>query len=82
MSRNLIVRTKLGGLNMGAAQFAVTWLSITNFIGLDIAAGDYHKGAYALFGDLPLPKNTKPIPVFGTGKTASRYDPVPLDGTA
>jgi hypothetical protein len=67
---------------MGAAQFAVTWLPITNFLGLDIAAKDYHKGGYALFGDLPLPKNTKPIPVSGTGKTANRYSSAPLGGAA
>jgi hypothetical protein len=67
---------------MGAAQYAVTWLAITNFVGLDIAARDYHRGAYALFGDLPLSKNTKTIPVAGTGKTVSRASTAPLGGTA
>jgi hypothetical protein len=82
ISRNLIIRTKIGGLNMGAAQFAVTWLSITNFIGLDIAAKDYRKGGYALFGNLPFPKNTKPVPVSGSGNTAKRDSLAPLGGTA
>lgn len=34
IERGLIVQTKQGGLNMGADLFAVTWLPISNHIGL------------------------------------------------
>lgn len=47
IERDLIVQTKWGGLNMGPNWFALTWLPISNFVGLDIAASNYHQGAWA-----------------------------------
>lgn len=82
VNRNLIIRTKTGGLNMGAAQYGVTWLSISNFAGLDITSKDYHKGGYALMNKLPLGKNEKTIPARGTANTLDRASTVPLSGTA
>ncbi len=38
IDRGLIVQTKWGGLNSGCNWFAVTWLPISSFIGLDITA--------------------------------------------
>lgn len=46
IERGLIVQTKLGGLNIGANWFALTWLPMTNFVGLDIAASEFHQGAW------------------------------------
>lgn len=48
IERSLIVQTKMGGLNFGANLFALTWLDITNFVGIDITAKDYSRGAYML----------------------------------
>lgn len=46
--RRLIVQTRHGGLNNGAHWFAVTWLAISDFRGMDIVQRDYHPGAYLL----------------------------------
>jgi hypothetical protein len=62
LTRNLIVRTRVGGLNMGAAQYAVTWLQISNFTGLDIQSKNYQRGAYALMNTLPPLKLKNPPP--------------------
>lgn len=48
IERGLIVQTKFGGLNMGADLFAVTWLPLTNAVGLDIASSGFIQGAYTL----------------------------------
>lgn len=48
IERGLIVQTKFGGLNMGADLFAVTWLPISNFVGLDITMNGFNQGAYKL----------------------------------
>ena len=52
----LLIQTRHGGLNNGSHWFALTWLHVTNFIGLDISAQTYHPGAYLLS---PLPKPDK-----------------------
>ena len=44
----LIVQTRHGGLRNGSHLYAVTWLAITNFVGLDIGPHEYHPGAYLL----------------------------------
>ncbi len=46
LERGLIVQTRSGGLNAGCNWFALTWLQITNFAGLDVSANTYHKGAW------------------------------------
>lgn len=78
VERGLIIQTKQGGLNGGASQYAVTWLAISNFVGLDITAMDYHPGAYLFMDKLPLPKNAKPVPSPGHVKPLT----VPPPGTA
>ena len=47
IERGLIVQTQRGGLNSGCNWYAVTWLAITNFVGLEVSAGSYHPGAWA-----------------------------------
>lgn len=60
IERGLIVQTRQGGLNHGASQFGVTWLPITNYIGLEITARDYHPGAWRLMDTAPTLKNASP----------------------
>lgn len=47
VERGLIIQTRRGGLNSGCNWFALTWLAITNFVGLDVSANTYHQGAWA-----------------------------------
>lgn len=60
IERGLIVQTKLGGLNMGPDWFALTWYDITNYVGLDIAAKGYSRGAYQLCNLAPTPRRKPP----------------------
>ena len=83
MERNLLIQTRQGGLNIGASRYAVTWLVISNFVGLDIQAKTYHPGAWAFMNELPMGKKiTHAIPPNGKGNTAIRYSPSPPTGTA
>lgn len=59
IERGLIVQTRWGGLNSGWNLFAVTWLPISNFVGLDIAASSYHQGAW---GNCTLPPTARRKP--------------------
>lgn len=90
VKRDLIVITRLGGLNAGCNWYAVTWLPISNFVGLDISTQTYRQGSWA---DCKLPpterrkspqKQKKPpdyrdsaIPTTGTVKQAT----IPTIGT-
>lgn len=44
----LIVQTRRGGLRNGSHLYALSWLAITDFSGLDIGPHQYHAGAYLL----------------------------------
>lgn len=70
----LIVETKKGGLNMGPSLYAVTWLPISNFVGLDMPPNAYRRSAYAL-------KNASGSPRDGTCNSARRNGAAPGDGT-
>lgn len=59
VERELIIKTKQGGLNMGPDLYALTWLTISNYVHLDISPSDYRKGSYTLCG-LPPTKRRKP----------------------
>jgi hypothetical protein len=61
IERGLIVHTKQGGLNMGADLFAVTWVDITNWIGLEIPKASFSRGAYLLCSVPPTRKRKQPI---------------------
>lgn len=50
--RGLIIQTRQGGLNAGANLYAVTWLPISNFIGLDIQPKQFHPGAWRFMDTL------------------------------
>ncbi len=82
IERNLLIQTRQGGLNIGANRYAVTWLTITNFIGLDIQAKSYHPGAWAFMNDLPMGKKIMhSVPPNGKGNTSNRYSSSPPAGT-
>ena len=59
--RGLIIQTKWGGLNMGANYYALTWHNISNYLGLDITAKSFAKGAYALCNLPPTTRRKPPI---------------------
>ncbi|MDO9459365.1 MAG: hypothetical protein Q7N95_04520 [Alphaproteobacteria bacterium] len=82
IDRGLVIQTRQGGLNIGASRYAVTWLKITNFVGLEIESKDYHPGAWSFMDALPIAnKNASTSPPAGKGNTASRYSPHPPAGT-
>ena len=83
IKRGLIIQTRQGGMNAGPSRYAVTWLKISNFVGLDIQQSNYHHGAWSMMNDLRMDKKIKsPVPLNGTENTASRYSPIPPAGTA
>ena len=61
IERGLITHTKYGGLNMGANYYAVTWHNISNFVGLDISAKSYARGAYSLCNLPPTARRKPPL---------------------
>ncbi len=60
IERGLVVQTRWGGLTMGANWFALTWLPISNFVGLDITASSYHQGAWGNCELLPTARRKPP----------------------
>jgi hypothetical protein len=71
MERGLVVSTKLGGLNMGPNLYALTWYDITNYVGLDVNAKSYQRGAYALCN---LPPTARRKPPTTTKKQVGRHN--------
>lgn len=59
IERGLIVQTRWGGLNSGCNLYALTWLPISNFTGLDISAASFHQGAW---GNCKLPATARRRP--------------------
>lgn len=83
IERNLLIQTRQGGLNIGASRYAVTWLHISNFAGLDIQSKGYHPGAWAFMDTLPMGKKiANAVPPDSKGNTASQYSSSPRAGTA
>lgn len=76
IERGLIVQTKQGGMGVGASRYALTWLQITNHVGLETAPNTYHPGGWQL-GNLPpttrrkppTKKISQPVHRAGTGPT-------------
>lgn len=61
IDRALITQTRWGGLNNGPNLYAVTWLAISNFVGLDIEEADFQRGAWGRCNLLPTQRRAKPI---------------------
>ncbi len=79
IERGLIIVTRLGGLNSGPNWYAVTWLPITNYVGLDISACDFHQGAW---GNCELQPTARRRPPQNCAKPSGyRNDAVPTTGT-
>ena len=74
IERGLIVLTKQGGLNIGPSYYALTWMAVTNFVGLDIRPSNYQQGAWTQMDKEPLTKKR------GT-RSVPRNSTVPLRGT-
>jgi len=72
INRGLIIKTKLGGLSIGPDWYALTWLDITDFSGLDIRPKEYHRGGWQLMNKLPPPKR---VP-----HSAIRNNTIPQEG--
>ena len=75
IDRGLVIQTRQGGLNAGASLFALTWLDISNFTGLDIRRESYRPGAWALSTPLVIGKK-QPT------HTVGRSSPAPSSGVA
>lgn len=75
INRGLIVQTKQGGLNIGPCFFALTWLPIANFVGLELRPSEYHKGAWHFMDKMPPVKNCE-------GSSVSRISASPPHGSA
>lgn len=81
--RGLIVKTRAGGLRMGPDRFALTWLNVSSFSGLDIKA--FQPGDWRFFDPQPTVKKCddhpgtrdRLVPSHGTEPPA----PVPAHGT-
>lgn len=48
IERGLVIKTKLGGLSAGPDLYALTWLPIVDFAGLDIRREGYRQGIWRL----------------------------------
>ncbi|MHB1099266.1 MAG: hypothetical protein ACYCZR_06890 [Burkholderiales bacterium] len=59
LARGLIIQTKQGGLFVGPSWHALTWLPITNHVGLEVSPSTYHPGGWQLCG-LPPTERRKP----------------------
>lgn len=57
LERGLIIKTREGGLNIGPDRYALTWLPISNFVGLYLTQKDYHPGEYLMLGSAATAKN-------------------------
>ncbi|MCU0809942.1 MAG: hypothetical protein MUE59_02690 [Thiobacillaceae bacterium] len=83
LARGLVIRTKQGGLNIGPDLYAVTWLNVSNFGGLEIGPHQYHPGAWRFVENLPAPKKRHArAPEKREVSSASRNGTVPPHGTA
>lgn len=60
LERGLIIKTREGGLNIGPDRYALTWLPISNFVGLSLTQKDYHPGEYLMLGSTATTKNEPP----------------------
>lgn len=76
VTRQLVIKTRLGGLNAGPDLWAVTWLPISDYAGLtEVSAMTFHPGAWHFLNPpVPLPKRDE--------HSALRTSAVPSNGLA
>lgn len=73
VARNLVVKTRMGGLNAGPDLWALSWFPVSNYLGLDMRHGQYQPGAWHRF--TPAPEKQK-------SHSVKRNSAIPLAGTA
>jgi len=73
IKRELIVQCRQGGLNAGASLYALTWLPISNYVGLDIRSTNYQPGAWRFLDRVSMDGNTH-------NHTVTRSDTAPSAG--
>ena len=61
IERGLVTQTKWGGLHSGVNLYALTWHVISNYVGLEIDAKGYNKGAWALCVLPPTKRRSPPV---------------------
>ena len=85
LERELVIQTRQGGLNFGPSWFAVTWLPISNFVGLDLTANQYHPGAWRFLDASPIAQKQSTHPVKRNSTAPSSgvgvVQAAPLEGT-
>ncbi|GAB1394785.1 hypothetical protein MASR1M60_29490 [Rhodocyclaceae bacterium] len=72
LERGLVIKTRLGGLGIGPDQYALTWLNIADFKGLELRPGSYYPGAWRMLDAPPTAKRDD--------HSSVRNNPVPQDG--
>lgn len=82
IARQLVIKTRLGGLSAGPDRWAVTWLPISDYSGLtEVSASNYHPGAWHFLSPpTPLPTD-KAISEKRDAHTAERNGLAPPGGT-
>jgi hypothetical protein len=70
----LIQQTRQGGKGIGASRFAVTWLVISNFQGLEIGPQDFRRSAFMRHPLVAPPKENH--------RSIFRSDPTPKSGVS
>jgi len=85
VERGLIVLAKQGGRNIGASLYALTWLAISDFTGLDLRRDQFHQGLWTRLDSEPLTKKrgTRSVPRNSTvlSHGTASYCAAPSDGT-
>lgn len=79
IERNLIIATRPGGLFIGPTWYALTWLPISNHVGLETSPSTYHPGGWQCC-DLPPTSRRKP-PVKKSCQPVHRGSTDPYSGT-
>ena len=84
LQRELLVRTRRGGLRAGPDRFALTWVDISNFTGLEMLPSEYWRGAWRKLDPLHVTQRdhdsaarNRSVPPHGTDGAS----PVPPHGT-
>lgn len=72
LERSLIIKTRLGGLGIGPDQYALTWIGISDFQGLELRPGNYYPGAWRMLEAPPTAKQSD--------HTSVRNGPIPQHG--
>jgi hypothetical protein len=74
LDRNLVIKTRRGGMGIGPDRYALTWIHITDFRGLDLRPSEYHPGAWQFLDPLPT--------IGSASRSIARMDIVPYHGVA